>query len=611
MLKKKQVTLQNSIPGKFIPRNVSSSGSAFPSGANDNRFNSKMAELLASSSTINDENEFLSTKSSQDNLTSNELISNGSSSIHSKLFHRRIVTMLEASKKPSNDISTTSTSSYTEQKSQPITFGQLRQATIASTCATINDDKSISHSIITNTEDKHQKNIASFTRDNNSDFNSITLKSSSKYQTNKERLYYSPSLEQLFEQQNIISQTKKEEEEKSQKSSLTVDEILAMYYSKVNVPTNIESHLPSLVYPNNTTTTTSNSGFCIHSSVPSWNSSSNNQYIVPSPRLLSNDQNKIRPPPPSYSSSVTNNTHRMATIVPSSLQHHIHSAGSLPVLNHLYLRSPSIQYPSNNLPNSTLSFSSILTNPTSNNSPRPPPPRYQSLTSNNIERSYSTLSCINDCSISNQQIKTNNNNSSAGFDREFSRLLYGKDAEKTRRKKQKRKAFSDPVKRSVEEAGRSAEKGHRRITTHLNKTDTFKEEEDDDDDDEIESNRSINYKQELYLPSRRRRFHRQSDLIEKTRESTKKSLPSINPSLKRRIPSFLRVYSQASSSNDILLQWHLFNLSELESFYTMITRLYKNENLARVQFYEAYRAALISAHTSKTSSNYNAISTNL
>ncbi|CAF4458725.1 unnamed protein product, partial [Adineta steineri] len=95
------------------------------------------------------------------------------------------------------------------------------------------------------------------------------------------------------------------------------------------------------------------------------------------------------------------------------------------------------------------------------------------------------------------------------------------------------------------------------------------------------------------------------------RESTKKSLPSINPSLKRRIPSFLRVYSQASSSNDILLQWHLFNLSELESFYTMITRLYKNENLARVQLYEAYRAALIFAHTSKISSNSNAISTNL
>jgi hypothetical protein len=83
----------------------------------------------------------------------------------------------------------------------------------------------------------------------------------------------------------------------------------------------------------------------------------------------------------------------------------------------------------------------------------------------------------------------------------------------------------------------------------------------------------------------------------------KKTIVSTNPLLKRRIPSFLRVYSQASSSNDILLQWHLFNLSELESFSTMITRLYKNENLARVQLYETYRSALLSALASKISLN--------
>jgi hypothetical protein len=34
----------------------------------------------------------------------------------------------------------------------------------------------------------------------------------------------------------------------------------------------------------------------------------------------------------------------------------------------------------------------------------------------------------------------------AGFDREFSRLLYGKDGRKSRHHRQKRKAFSDPVK---------------------------------------------------------------------------------------------------------------------------------------------------------------------
>lgn len=34
----------------------------------------------------------------------------------------------------------------------------------------------------------------------------------------------------------------------------------------------------------------------------------------------------------------------------------------------------------------------------------------------------------------------------AGFDREFSRLLYGKVDRKSRSQHQKRKAFSDPVK---------------------------------------------------------------------------------------------------------------------------------------------------------------------
>ncbi len=94
-----------------------------------------------------------------------------------------------------------------------------------------------------------------------------------------------------------------------------------------------------------------------------------------------------------------------------------------------------------------------------------------------------------------------------------------------------------------------------------------------------------------------------SSLMEKHRESAKKAIVPANPLLKRRVPSFLRVYSQASSSNDILLQWHLFNLPELESFNSMMSRLYKNENLARVQLYEIYRSALHSALASKTSSN--------
>jgi hypothetical protein len=233
-----------------------------------------MAELLAasSSSIINDENELVSTKSSQDHTTAMH-----SSSIHSKLFHRRIVTMIETL----DDLSVTS--SHIEQKSQPITFGQLRQATISSTPATTVEDKSVSQQMIIDTEQKHQKVLQSFGRDNTSG----TLKSSAKYQTNKERLYYSPSLEQLFEEQNSVSQTKKEEEQ----SSLTVDEILAMYYSKGKLPTNTESHL---TYPSST-------AFYIHPSVPRWNYS---QIIPPPPPLILNEQNRNRPPPPSYSSTV-------------------------------------------------------------------------------------------------------------------------------------------------------------------------------------------------------------------------------------------------------------------------------------------------------------------
>jgi hypothetical protein len=91
-------------------------------------------------------------------------------------------------------------------------------------------------------------------------------------------------------------------------------------------------------------------------------------------------------------------------------------------------------------------------------------------------------------------------------------------------------------------------------------------------------------------------------LVNSTRESARRSIVPANPLLNRRIPSFLRVYSQASSSNDILLQWQLFSLSELESFDAMMTKLYKDENLTRVQSYENYRALLVSTLASKTSS---------
>jgi hypothetical protein len=248
-----------------------------------------MAELLASSSTMNDENQLVSTKPSQNDSTSSEIVLIDSPRVHSKLLHRRIVTMLETLRKPNNDSITPSLiSNPNEVKSQPITFGQLRQATISSI-----EDKPTSQSHIT--EEKHHKNVTTFIRESAPDVTSITINtSSSKHSTNKERLYYSPSLEQLFEQQN-----KKEEEteEQIQKSSLTVDEILTMYYTKVKESTHTE---PSS-YPN------TSMSFYIHpsSSSSTWNSSQNNQNLIPPPpRLVLNEQNRNRPPPPSYSSSV-------------------------------------------------------------------------------------------------------------------------------------------------------------------------------------------------------------------------------------------------------------------------------------------------------------------
>jgi hypothetical protein len=256
-----------------------------------------MAELLASS-TVNHDNELVSTDSSQTNsstITIPESSSIESSNIHSKLLHRRIVTMLETLKKPNDDSSTLQIiSSHPEHKSQPITFGQLRQATLSSSSTTIIEDKSNSQQIKIDSEEKHRKTLASFTRDSYPDLSSKSL---TKSQTNTERFYYSQSLEQLFEKQNVISQTKIEEEQ-LQTTKLTVDEILAMHYSKINPSTNTESHLSSSNYSNTST------GFYIHPSGPRWNTLHSNQHNSPPPRLVLNEQNRNRTPPPSYSSSV-------------------------------------------------------------------------------------------------------------------------------------------------------------------------------------------------------------------------------------------------------------------------------------------------------------------
>ncbi|CAF1129161.1 unnamed protein product [Rotaria sp. Silwood1] len=578
MPKKTKVTFQNSIQGKFIPRNAPPSGSVFPSGVNDNRFNAKMAELLASSSLNNDENKLVSVKSSQNNSTSNEILSIDSSCVHSKLFHRRIVAMLETFKKSNDDSSISSVrSSHIEHKSQPITFGQLRQATILSAPVQIIDDKLISDQIKEDTEEeKHDKTLSSFVKDTKFNLISTKSKSSTKSQINIERLYYSSSLEQLLDQQNIVTETKNDDKQ-IQKSTLTVDEILAMHYAKVKQSTNIDSNLLSSSIYSNTSVTSCH----IHPSIPQWNSSQNHQHIIPSPQFILNEQNRNRPPPPSYSSSVANG-HQTTSTVTEPVQRLIHPSVSSPLFEHVYSGSPISQHLLRG--NSSSSFAPIIKNPISNSTIRPPPPRYQSPPSN-FERSHSTSS----------QPSNTVNNASVGFDREFSRLLYGKDMRKTRRQKQKRKAFSDPVKKSIEEARQSIEKTHHRVTMNLNKTHTVQEEEEEENDDEIETktDRIDVHKQGFNFLSRRH-TQRQSNLI-------KKNLVPANSLLKQRIPSFLRIYSQASSCNDVLLQWHLFNLSELESFNAMMSRLYKNENLARVQLYELYRTALLSVLASKKS----------
>ncbi|CAF3709577.1 unnamed protein product [Rotaria sordida] len=624
MPKKKQVAFQSNIPGKFIPRDDPPSASGFRFGTNTNRFNSKMVELLASSESssitpsstrINNENESILniTKSSQNDptlSTSPDMATIDSSRIHSRLFHRRIVTMLDTLKRRSGNNGPTSppTSpkilpSYTETKSQPITFGQLRQATISSATHTSTIIGEVSSSKVLTARSYNDltsinttTNVKSLTIDTRSDLKSISInKSSSKYQTNKERLYYSPSLEQLLEQHNVVprmkqqdelkqEQKEEEQQQQQQKPPLTVDEILATYYSKVNIPTTIETR-PSPPPPS-THANNNNMGFYIHPSPLRWNTPQTNQPFIPPSPLVLNEQNRNRPPPPSYSFSIANG-HRPPPPANNLGQHLIH----LPVPSSI----PKQVYNEPQITQHLLSRNSPVTLPTSSspimmNTPvRPPPPRYE-LPISNIERPHSALSSMNHPNYSQT------NPPQAGFDREFSRLLYGKDGGKNRHQQQKRKAFSDPVKKSVEEAGRSIEKTHRRLTPHLNTTDTVNEEEENTND-----SNNID-KQERSLFSQRR-FQQQSDFTVNNRESAKKPIVPPNPLLKRPIPSFLHVYSQASSSNDILLQWHLFSLSELESFDAMMTKLYRDENFIRVQYYENYRGLLTSILESKKSLN--------
>ncbi|CAF3535800.1 unnamed protein product [Adineta steineri] len=639
MSKKKQVTFQSNIPGKFIPRDDPPAASVFRFGSNGNRFNSRMAELLASSSlstTVNNENESIPNAriSFQDNPISSsvspEVTTNDSTPVHSRLIHRRIATMLDTLKGRGSNSGSTSPPSTPksiptniESKTQPITFGQLRQATTSSALSPPPSSSSSSSTVVEeipsskvlstntspdflsiNTSDKqpHHTNVTLLKTDNRSDLMPISStpianKLPSKHQSNKARLHYSASLEKLLEQHNVVPQMKQDNEltqedqqqqQEQSKPPLTVDEILATHYSKIKIPTTTElqtsTSLQQHSYPNNSL------GFHLQPSSSGWNPSQINQRVTPIPHQLKlTEQNKNRPPPPSYSFSMSNG-HRPPAPTNNLVQHLIRHPVPSPIREYDYSASQLAQHllPVNS---SVISASSSSSSVTTNTSIRTPSPRYElPTTTTNIERSHSALSSMNRSNYSQT------NPSHAGFDREFSRLLYGKDGGKKSHQRQKRKSLSDPVKKSVEEAGRSVEKTHRRLTNHLHKNDIVREEEETSSD-----SNEIDKQSRSLFPQRH--FQRQSDLIVNNREFAKKPIVPPNPFITKPIPQFLTVYSQASSSNDILLQWQLFSLSDLESFDAMMTRLYKDENLLRVKLYEMYRTLLTSALISKKSSN--------
>lgn len=283
-----------------------------------------MAELLASSSSTavaDDEKNLSPLKSSE------EMPSNDSSRLPSKSLHRRIVNMLDAFREPTEE--STRVSSDPSWKSQPITFGQLRQATISSQ-SPARDERSDRHGIL-------------LVRDNHSD---VTSRAS-----------------------NPLNQSSADSRS-TDAPSLSVEEILAKYY-----PTN-ESE-------------TSGAAFFIH----------------PSTARLIGDEQSQRPPPPSYSSSLAKKHRSDLSSEQSSVRYGMETSSTIPQ--------------------------------------RPPPPRYRSPSSS-VDRSRSTISPAENLARVNPPSDTTANrqqNLPKGFDRQFSRLLYGKD----RRVKQKRKSFSDPV----------------------------------------------------------------------------------------------------------------------------------------------------------------------
>ncbi|CAF0994333.1 unnamed protein product [Adineta ricciae] len=587
MSKKRQVTFQNSTAGKFIPRDEPSTASVFRPGVNNTRFNSKMAELLASASTSNNENELAQSHvktSADDPILSppTETSLPDSSRDQSKLIQRRVATMLEslrgrgASGESASPLKTPA--SNVELKPQPITFGQLRQATAAATSShppsqvtpstdAVDDISAskvlLSHSL--NRQPHHPNVLVPSQADFQADLSSSPI--------NRTRITYSSSREQLLEHHNVVPRINDTDgnkpEAEQRKSSLTVDEILASYYAKLRIPTTTESHMSSL-------TTTS--------SPPSYSSNNSNLHLQPTtlgwtpspppplppmPSLVFTEQNRNRPPPPSYSSAVAP-SHQPPSSTNNLAQHLFRLPTPFIPRDHVYSVPQITQH--------LLPTAAPV---------RPPLPQYEAATITNVERSHSALSS------KNQPNLLPANPPQAGFDPEFSRLLYGKEGGRSRRQRQKRKAFSDPVKKSVEEASQTAEKARRRLTTNLNRTYTVKEEEETSSDScEIDKHDQKQFLQKHLSP--------QSD----KRELTRTPIVPPNPILSRRIPSFLKTYCQEPlSPYDIPPQWHLCSLYELQTYERMMTKLYKDENLSRVKSYETYRALLASVLAMKTSSN--------
>ena len=264
--------------------------------------------------------------------SSEEMPSNDSSRLPAKSLHRRIVNMLDAFREPTEE--PTRASSDPSWKSQPITFGQLRQATISS--------QSPASSVRLSRDERSDRHGRLLVRDNHSDVASRT----------------SNSLNQSSADSRITDAP-----------SLSVEEILAKYYPTNEVETS--------------------GAFFIH----------------PSTARLIGDEQSQRPPPPSYSSSLAKKHRSDLSSEQSSVRYGMETSSTIPQ--------------------------------------RPPPPRYRSPSSS-VDRSHSTISPAENLARVNPPSDTTSNrqqNLPKGFDRQFSRLLYGKD----RRVKQKRKSFSDPV----------------------------------------------------------------------------------------------------------------------------------------------------------------------